>query len=302
MQAAFFRLSPLLLAVALVVLAVLMAHDSRPASADHARITAWSGTLTVQSYLAGAFLGCSNADSGVECSSTSVFTDDDFTHGGTTYAVTSVALASGGLGITLSSAIPAAIRSSGTLYVDNTALNFADASYGDNNATVNWSSTGISWSAGDTVHFSLTIPGTPDYGVTLSVESMTVNEGEAGAFTVALTDDPGADTTITLVKTQYYLSDAGDSDARWNVNAVSLASETLTFTSSNYANGQPVNVTARQDADSCDEQLVILILVQKPGVGANAAPISSPVGGSGNSVTGVYVTVNDDETGRCGGL
>ena len=287
----------LLLAAALVALVAFLAHSSPPASADHARINVWSGTLTV----ATSGLGCNNGSTGNECSSTSVLTDDDFTYGGTGYAITAISLVSGSLSVTLDTAWPTGLRTGGTLQVGSVALDLADASFTSSNTIATWSSSGVTWSLGNTVNMGLTATGTPPYGVTLSTESMTVNEGEAGAFTVALTDDPGADTTITLVKTQYYLSDVGDSDARWNANAVSLAS-TVTFTSSDYANAQPVNVTALQDADSCDEQLVILIVVQKPGVGNNAAPISSPVGGSSNSVTGVFVTVNDDETGACGGL
>ena len=308
---AFLRRSPLLLAVALAALGVLMVHDSPPASADHARITAWSGTLTVGEVLASLNNGCSNPVSGAECSSTSVLTDDDFTYGGIDYAIIGIAydIPSSGLSFTLNKTIPASMKANATLIANNIALNFADATRGTNtvnNDTVSWSNIGgTAWGVGDTVQLSLSGPGTPDYGVTLSVESMTVNEGEGGAFTVALTANPGADKTVHLVKTQYYLSDVGDSDARWNVNAVSLAS-TLTFTSSNYANGQPVNVTARQDADCHDEQLVVLIMEQ---VGTTryiadgewrTAPIWGPVGGSDNSVTGVRVTVDDDEP--CGGM
>ena len=136
--------------------------------------------------------------------------------------------------------------------------------------------------------------GPEETGVTLSSETLTVTEGGSGAFTVALSADPGANTTVTLAKTQYNQPGVGQRGHRWNVNAASLSPETLTFTagtSGNWGTAQTVTVTAPEDADSCHEQLVVLVLSG-----------GEPVGGTSNAVAGVFVTVTDNDGGTCGGL
>ena len=291
MRASVFRLSPLLLlAAALVALAVLLVHDAPPASADHDEdTTIWSATLTVGN--AAGDLGCNNAATGAECSSTSVLTDDDFTYGGVDYAIRYLFLRGSSLALNLNKTIPDSLKSAGTLHVGNAQFALAGAS----GSSATWSNSGLSWSVGDTVSLSLTA--SRPSGVTLSTETLAINEDSTGSgtFTVALSADPGSSTTVTLVRTQFFQSEYGEPGHVWDLNAATVSPATLTFTSGssgNWGTAQTVTVTGVEDDDGCDEQLVILLLSG-----------GGPVGGSGNSVTGVFVTVDDDDTSQgCGGV
>ncbi len=178
--------------------------------------------------------------------------------------------------------------------------------------------------------------GPEETGVTLSSETLTVAEGGSGTFTVALSADPGASATVTLVKTQYYQSGYGESGHVWDLNAATVSPETLTFTpgsTGNWGTAQTVTVTGVEDADSCDEQLAILLLKSSAQtyayvyVGPNNGSYNlhangnyvwagsgmgeynyqlvdgyEPAGGASSSVAGVTVTVNDNDGGSCGGV
>ena len=173
-------------------------------------------------------------------------------------------------------------------------------------------------------------------GVTLSSETLAVTEGGSGTFTVALSADPGASTTVTLVRTQYFSPDDGASGQVWDLNAAAVSPETLTFTSGssgNWGTAQTVTVTAPEDADSCHERLVVLVLKSSAQVyayvyvGPNNGSYNlhangnyvwagsgrgeynyqlvdayEPAGGTSSSVAGVTVTVNDNDGGACGGV
>ncbi len=149
------RPRPFWLLALVLVLSVLTVPDAPPAAADHGETTVWSATLTAGPLIVG--VGCENGFAGVECSSTSVLTDDDFRFAGADYAVTGLGTISGAtLDLSFDKEIPAAMRSGGTLYVDGSALRLADAGLSENKRTATWSSTGLSWSAGDKVRLSLT--------------------------------------------------------------------------------------------------------------------------------------------------
>ena len=88
-----------------------------------------------------------------------------------------------------------------------------------------------------------------------------------------------------------------------SVGAASVSPETLTFTSSNYSEAQTVTASGVEDLDGRDEQLLILVLVQTTTGSGSVNPEYTPVGGSGSSVTGVFATVDDDDSGQgCGGV
>ena len=91
----------------------------------------------------------------MDCSSSSVLSDDDFTLDGTPYTFNQILLNTdnGGLLIGL---LPALTVSAAelTLMVDGTAFAFEDADEGTN--TFTWSSTGLSWTVGQSVSLSLT--------------------------------------------------------------------------------------------------------------------------------------------------
>ena len=235
------------------------------------RVSIWDGTLTIPT--GAPILGCANQTSGYQCSSTSRLTDDDFTYGGTDYNIETLAInTDGNLTLGLDSAPSSGLRSSATLYVDGKAFHAADASVLTSTILI-WADPGLSWAAGDTVE------------VRLGVSTLPVTEGGTATFFVALTDDPDASTTVQLVKGGYSQSNAGESGHDWDSNAVTYSPETLTFTSSNYSDPQTVTVTAPEDLDNRDEQLIIMVLQN-----------GGPVGGGSNTVDGIHVTVADNDT------
>ena len=158
MRASVFRLSPfLLLAAALVALAVFFAPGGQPAQAQQSSV--WSATLTVKNVAGSNNFGCSTPSHVVadRCSSTSVLTDDDFTHNGVDYDVTLLAiLASGTLALAMDKAIPTDL----SLNVNGTAFSVASSALSSGSMRAEWSNPGLSWSAGDTVSLSLTAPST----------------------------------------------------------------------------------------------------------------------------------------------
>ena len=258
--------------------------------------TLWSATLTVQARGNSATIGCSNNSPGAECSTASTLTDDDFMYGDVEYHV-EVLLNDPipSSAIRFDKGLPAALRSAGKLTINNTEYSLAGASVAQSGSQFTWVSQ-HRWSVGDTVTLSLKAPRPPTYGVALSTETLAITEGSAGSgtFTVALPADPGASTTVTLFKTQYNQPGIGAPRHVWDLDAADVSPETLTFTagsSGNWGTAQTVTVTAPEDADSCHEQLVILTLSG-----------GGPVGGGSNGVTGVHVTVTDNDGGSCGGV
>ena len=142
-------------------------------------------------------------------------------------------------------------------------------------------------------------------GVEVSTETLSVTEDGSNTFTITLTDNPGSNLTATLVKAQYNQANYGRPGHVWDINAATVSPAMLTYTagtSGNWSTAQTVTVTAREDADSCSEQLVVLVLVQTAPGSGNTNPTYEPVGGSGNAVIGVYVIITDDDGGACGGV
>ncbi len=166
--------------------------------------------------------------------------------------------------------------------------------------------TGVSGGTTNEATVSITdddVPSVRVSGVEVSPETLAVPEGGSNTFTVALTGNPGSDLTVSLVNTQYF-GQYGDPGAVWDKNAVTVSPDELTFTagsSGNWGTAQTVTVSAPEDDDSCSEQLVILLLVQTAAGDEHTSPDYEPVGGSGNAVTGVFVTVVDNDSGSCGG-
>ena len=211
-----FRLSPfLLLAAALMALAVFFAPGAQPAQAQQSPV--WSATLTVQDLSAIAALGCSNAYSGGECSLTSILSDDDFTYNGVDYEVQLVLGSGSVLILGLDKTVPSGL----VMNVGGTALSVASGTPTNSNLNVQWTNSGVSLSAGDTVSLSLTEStdptpgpdGTTEYwSDTLAVKA--VDYGLGCGYRMgqpqcddALTDDSftyhGAEYTVELVHVAY---------------------------------------------------------------------------------------------------
>lgn len=93
--------------------------------------------------------------------------------------------------------------------------------------------------------------GTPaSYGnLVLSAESLTVEEGGEGTFTVSLGSAPSANQIVYL---------AVSDNTRLTVSPV-----TLTFTPANYAEPQTITVTALQDEDKYDDTITVTLTSKK---------------------------------------
>ena len=113
----------------------------------------WCATLTVQS-LNGGHRGCANSVSGKECSSTSHLTEDEFTHVGTGYAVTSVQVRSDSeLRLFINPNLTTATRSL-VLLVGAERFAFAHADTKAGNSRY-WNGSGLNWPSGATVDLKL---------------------------------------------------------------------------------------------------------------------------------------------------
>ncbi len=84
-------------------------------------------------------------------------------------------------------------------------------------------------------------------GLVVSSTTLTINEGAAGMFTVALAAAPAAATTVTVARS------AGDTDVTVTANA------TMTFDAGNYNVPQVVMIAAAQDADNTDDAATLTI-------------------------------------------
>ena len=136
-----------------VLLAAFAALVALPSQAQ-AQTEVWSGTLTVRD-LGFSDHGCSNTVSDSHCSAR--LTDDDFTHDSTDYAINRLFLRSNGqLELEFDTDLTTATQGL-TLNVDGTAFAFEDADSKRAAARV-WFSSGVSWSAGDSVSLTLIEP------------------------------------------------------------------------------------------------------------------------------------------------
>ena len=79
-------------------------------------------------------------------------------------------------------------------------------------------------------------------GVTISETSLEIEEGDFDTYTVVLDTEPAGNVTVTI-------GGVGGTD-------LTLDKTTLTFTTGNWDTAQTVRVTAGQDADAVDEEVV----------------------------------------------
>ena len=171
----------------------------------------WSATLTVGDQGGGINKGCDNSLSGVECSSASVLSDDDFVFGGTTFRIAeidltdfpSVSAVHGDFGLKFSA--PSNVRTAlDTLKfcAGSTALSFSSATHAGDNF-VNWGTTSLRWLVGETVSLSIvpassscqtttTVSGSPPTSLTLSANGAP-REGGSPVTVRATLDNPAPD-------------------------------------------------------------------------------------------------------------
>ena len=113
-----------------------------------------------------------------------------------------------------------------------------------------------------------------DRGIVLSRTSLSVDEGDAtgASYTVKLATQPSAEVTVTV---------SGHTGTDLSLTGLS-ATDTLTFTTSNWNTAQTVKVTAGQDADMADDSVTLT----HTATGGNYA----------GETADLAVTVDDDDT------
>ena len=133
---------------------------------DQNRTSVWSAMLTadVIQHAGGSFVGCSDDIEGHDqCSSPTTLTDDDFTHGDTTYNISRMYIVGNQVFIGSTKAWPSAMRTHGKLNIGTRTLSFSDAHFvSSHNTVASWQNPGVTWSDGDKVPMSLTMPSAPD--------------------------------------------------------------------------------------------------------------------------------------------
>ena len=240
-----------------------------------------AGTATVTHGVAG--YGAVTA-----ASVTVTVTDDDTA--GVTVSATEVTVAEGETGtytVTLNTQPTGSVTvtptsSAGTVATVSGALTFTtgnwatgqtvtvtgknnDVASGDGRATVSHAVLG--YGVGTAASVTVTVTDDDTAGVTVSESELTVAEGETGTYTVKLDSQPGGSVTVTPT------SSAG---------TVVTVSGALTFTTGNWATGQTVTVTGKNnDVASGDGRATVSHAVLGYGVGTAAS---------------VTVTVTDDDT------
>ena len=131
--------------------------------------------------------------------------------------------------------------------------------------------TGVS--EGGTVQTIVTIADDDTVGVTLSETSLEIEEGDTDTYTVVLDTEPAGDVTVAI---------GGVTGTELTLNKT-----TLTFTTGNWDTAQEVEVTAVQDDDAVDEEVVNI---------THAVSSSDDTKYDGLAAGSVPVSVTDDDT------
>ena len=131
--------------------------------------------------------------------------------------------------------------------------------------------TGVS--EGGTVETVVTITDDDTVGVTVSETSLDIEEGDFDTYTVVLDTEPAGDVTVAI---------GGVANTE-----LTLDKTTLTFTTGNWDTAQTVRVTAGQDDDAVDEEVVNI---------THAVSSSDDTKYDGLAVGSVPVVVTDDDT------
>ena len=128
----------------------------------------------------------------MECSSTSILTDDDFVHNGVTYDITYIdnTPSTGAVSMQLNKDIPSGFASF-TLEVDSSSIGSPTFS----GKEMIWNNTGLSWSAGDSVSLSLVAPAQPlSVDATPPCGSSVPGTSMQPTYSLALEPAPAAET------------------------------------------------------------------------------------------------------------
>ena len=273
----------------------------------------WSATLTVKN-LGFNFLGCSNSTD-AKCSSSSVLTDDDFTHDSTNYAITELHVdGDGDLKLTVDTDLTTASQSL-TLDVAGTKFSFGSADVKGTDYRT-WDTTGLSWSADDEVAVSLTPPST-NTAPTASDGEVTTDEDVAYTFAHGdfnFSDTDSDDTELASVKVvtlpgsgkgtlKFDGTALAAGDLEKTVTKAELDADKLTYEPPADANGNDYTTFTFKvndgDDDSADTYTMTIDVDSVPDV-TQVAVTSTPQSGSSPKKYGagetIQVTVTFDET------
>ena len=248
-----------------VLLAAFAALVALPLQAQ-AQTTVWSATLTVRD-LGSSTHGCSNSVATSFCSNQ--LNDDDFTHDSTDYAVYFIFLRSNGnLEIDFDTDLTTATQGL-TLNVDGTAFAFEDA---DSKSAQfrRWNSTGLSWSALDSVPLTLTESAdAPDPPTDLTANAK--GETQVDLSWTAPADNGG------VAISGYKVEVSANGTTTWSDLAADTASTDTTYSHTGLAAGNTrhYRVSAINSVDSGDASGV---------AGATTAAANVLVSNTGRSV------------------
>ena len=161
-----------------------------------AQTGSWSATLIAGTF--GNVVGCHLIFGGInpamDCASSSVLSDDEFTHDGTTYTIQILQVTTNeGEASLLINVTPSWTNSAAelTLTVDGTPFAFNDGSGGG--PSWSWSDTGLSWTVGQSVSLSLTASATTAPPTSPTSLSATANgETQIDLSWTAPADDGGS--------------------------------------------------------------------------------------------------------------
>ena len=137
----------------------------------------------------------------------------------------------------------------------------------DESVTVTLSASGGGY-GGVTAEVDVTVNDDDTAALVTVPGSLTISEGGSGRFTVKLATQPSQQVSVTV--------SSGDT------GAVSVPSQTLTFTTGDWSVAQSVSVGGVDDGDALDESVTVTL--------------SASGGGYGGVTAEVDVTVNDDDT------
>ena len=142
-----------------------------------------------------------------------------------------------------------------------------DDDAGDESVTVTLSASGGDY-GGETATVAVTVDDDDTAGLVVSRASLTISEAGSGTFEVSLATEPSQQVSVSV--------SSGDS------SAVSVPSQALTFTRSNWSVAQTVTVRGVDDDDAGDESVTVTL--------------SASGGDYGGETAEVTVTVDDDDT------
>ena len=141
----------------------------------------WSATLTVKD-IGSNFLGCDTMEANKGCEPVELLTDNTFSYDSVNYRIDSIYLQGGQLSLETSRNITAVALAALTLHVGGLSLPFEDAT--QSSTRLAWTSTGLSWSANDTVSLRITGEAPPADGDELRADTSGITDDTDGLANV----------------------------------------------------------------------------------------------------------------------